>query len=72
MEQTQRVRQDEINHGERVGLARGVGAEEHGLARLDIPVAIFAPEKAVKRGGGFAEFVFVQRDGDFADGLRRA
>src|ERR1039458_1627436 len=43
-------------------------ATEHRLARLHIPVAILVPEETIQRGGGFAEFVFVQRDGDFANG----
>src|ERR1017187_10506362 len=43
-------------------------ATEYRLARLDIPVAILVPEETIQRGRGLAEFVFVQRDGDFADG----
>ena len=48
---------------------RVVVAEENSFARLDIPIAIFAPEKPVERGGGVAEFVFGQRGGDFANRL---
>ena len=31
---------------------------ERGLARFEIPIAKFAPEKAIERLGGLAEIVF--------------
>src|ERR1035437_9943488 len=93
MEQTDDVRENEINHRERVRLASifflcrrrreeslinfcffslslvtSTPTGQDGFARLHIPVAILVPEKFIERGGGFAELVFVQRDGDFADG----
>ena len=84
MEQAQRVREDEVNDRERVGAAfLVVGADvrrrllgavapgdgEDGLAGLDIPVAILAPEEAVEGLRGFVEAVFGEGGGDFADGL---
>src|SRR5665213_2368192 len=42
--------------------------EKDSFARLHIPVAILAPEKTIKRCCRVAEFIFVQRDGHFADG----
>src|ERR1039458_2959335 len=47
----------------------GVPGSQHRFARLDIPVAILAPEKAIQRRGGIAEFVFGDRIGNFPNGL---
>src|SRR5262245_16173000 len=68
MEQSQRMRQNEINHRKRIRFARGVAALQNGFARLDIPIAILAPEKAIERGRGLVEFVISQCRRDFADG----
>ena len=77
VEQTQGVRQSEINHREFVRAAR-VGfrvprsafrVSERRLARLDVPVAILAPEETVERGSHFTEFVFGEGDVDFTDRL---
>ena len=43
------------------------GIPSVGLARLQIPIAKFAPEKAIERLGGLAEIVFLQRLRDRAD-----
>ena len=59
----------EINHREGVRLARRRPCRiERRLARLEIPVAILAPEKTVERRRRVAEPVFVERGGHFADG----
>src|SRR3984957_10800134 len=68
MKQSQQMRKNKINDSERVRFTRDIFTKKNRFARLDIPVAIFAPEKPVKRRGRIAESVFVQRDGHFADG----
>ena len=39
------------------------------FAGLDVPIAIFAPEKAIERLGRFVEAVLSERRGDLANGL---
>ena len=71
MKQAQGVAEDEIDHRERVRFARTrwfrVRHPERGLARFEIPIAKFAPEKAIERLGGLAEIVFLERRRDRAD-----
>ena len=68
MEQPEGVGEHKINHRERVGFARRVRAEEDRFARLDIPIAILAPEETVERLCRRAEVVGGQGFADFADG----
>jgi len=48
-------------------LAAGIFAVENRFARLDVPVAIFAPEKTVQRLGSLVELIFVERGSDLAN-----
>ena len=72
MKQTQRMAKNEIDHSAAYCALRGYcrfsRESETRFARLQIPIAIFAPEKPIKRLRRFAEIVFLERPGDRADG----
>ena len=71
MEQAQCIAHDEVHHRKNVGFAIRVLAEECRLAGLDVPVAVFAPEKSVERGGGVGESVRLESYGNFIDCLAK-
>jgi len=67
MEQAQHVRQHEINHGQRVRLARRVITKEHRLARLDIP-SQYSLQKSGRRAVASLNLYSANAVGDFLDG----